>query len=163
MITNYFSPLEFLVSIKRLPNVEFFTQRASIPSISATPVEIPNVFNRMYQTPDKLNYDNFNFSFIIDENMSNYLEVFNWMKGITFPENFNQFKTTNDSRDGIISDVTLVVLNSNKNGSIKIDFKNCFPIALSEVTLDTTQTDIIYPEATVTFQYDYFDIELIKD
>ena len=162
MITNYFSPLEFIVSVKRLPNVEFFTQRTQIPGVSATPVEKPNPFNVMYETPDKLRYDNLNFSFIIDEKMNNYLEIYNWIKGITFPQNFDQFKAINESKEGRFSDISVLVLNSSKNPSINITYKNCFPISLSEVVLDTTSPDLIYPEATVTFQYDYYEIEQIK-
>lgn len=159
MITNYFSPLEFLVTVKRLPNIEFFTQRTQIPGVSAQPVEKPNPFNRMFETPDKLTYNNFDFSFIIDEKMNNYLEVYNWIKGITFPQNFEQFKEINESKEGRFSDISIIVLNSSKNPSIEITFKNCFPIALSDVSLDTTQTDVIYPEATATFQYDYYEIK----
>jgi hypothetical protein len=158
MITNYFSPLEFIVSVKRLPHVEFFTQRTQIPGISAQPIEKPNPFNRTFQTPDKLTYNNFEFSFIIDEKMNNYIEVYNWIKGITFPQRFDQFKQINESKEGLISDISIIALNSNKNPSIEISFKNCFPIGLSEVTLDTTSSDIIYPQATATFQYDYYEI-----
>jgi hypothetical protein len=162
MITNYFTPLEFVVTIKRMPNIEFFTQRATIPGISATPVQVPTPFNKMFETPDELQFNNFDFSFIIDEQMNNYLEVFNWMTGLTGPKDFNQFKNLKASSDGLISDVTIVVLNSSKNPSIRIDFKNCFPIALSDVVLDTTQSDVIYPEATVTFQYDYYEISKVS-
>lgn len=163
MITNYFSPLEFIVTVKRLPNVEFFTQRTTIPGISAQPVEKPTPFNRVFETPDKLTYDNFSFSFIIDEKMENYLEVHNWLKAISFPQNYQQFKTINESEEGLKSDITIVVLNSSKNPSITITFKNCFPISLSEVLLDTTSQDLTYAEANVTFQYDYYEISQIKN
>jgi hypothetical protein len=159
MITNYFSPLEFIVTVKRLPHIEFFTQRTQIPSVSATPVEKPTPFNIMYETPDKLRYENFNFSFIIDEKMNNYLEIYNWIKGITFPQNYGQFKEINESKEGRFSDISVLVLNSNKNPSINVTYRNCFPISLSEITLDTTSSDLIYPEAIVTFQYDYYEIE----
>lgn len=162
MITNYFSPLEFIVTVKRLPHVEFFTQRTQIPGVSATPVEKPNPFNVMYETPDKLRYNNFEFSFIIDEKMNNYLEIYNWIKGITFPQNFGQYKDINESSEGRISDISVLVLNSSKNPSINITYRNCFPITLSDVTLDTTSSDLIYPEATVTFQYDYYEIEQVS-
>lgn len=161
MITNYFSPLEFIVTVKRLPYIEFFTQRTEIPGVSAIPIEKPNPFNKTYETPDKLTYNNFEFSFIIDEKMNNYIEVYNWIKGITAPQNFGQFKEINESEEGRFSDISVLVLNSNKNPSIAINYKNCFPISLSEVSLDTTSPDIVYPQATVTFQYDYFEIEQV--
>ena len=162
MITNFFTPLEFLVTINRLPNIEFFTQRTVIPGISANPIRHPTMFNAIYETPDELTYNNFEFSFIIDENMNNFLEVFNWMVSMTGPKNFDQFKQLKESKEGIISDISIVVLNSNKNSSIRINFKDCFPISLSEITLDTTQSDVQYPTATVTFQYDYYEIEKVN-
>ena len=162
MITNYFSPLEFIVSVKRLPNVEFFTMRTQIPSVSSSPIVHSTPFNNLFETPDKLTYDNFNFSFIIDEKMNNYLEIYNWIKGVTFPQNFDQFKAINESKESRFSDISVLVLNSSKNPSINITYRDCFPISLSEITLDTTSSDIIYPEATVTFQYDYYEIEQIS-
>jgi hypothetical protein len=161
MITNYFSPLEFVVTVKRLPNVQFFTQRATIPSVTKQPIDKPTPFKVLYETGDVVTYSELNLSFIVDEQMNNYIEVFNWIKGLTFPENFDQFKNLAESEDGLRSDISVIVKNSNKNPSIVIDYYDCFPISLSEVLLDTTQSDIIYPEATVTFQYNYFSISQI--
>lgn len=159
MITNYFTTVEFLVTIKRLPEVEFFVQRTQIPGISANAPTSPSPFNRLVQTPDKLQYDPLELSFIVDEKMNNYLSVFSWIKGLTFPERYSQFKNLADSEHKIYSDISIVCLNSHKNPVLKIDFTDCIPVSLSLVNLDTTQTDVVYPEATVTFNYNYFNIE----
>lgn len=161
MITNYLSPLEFRVAIKRLPNVEFFIQRTSIPGISADPAELPSPFNKTFQTPDKMTFNNLDLSFIIDENMGNYLEIFNWISGIASPRDFNQYKRISESDEGTISDITIQILNSHKNLNLEAKFINCFPISLSDINLDTTQSDVVYPEATATFAYDSFTIEKI--
>jgi hypothetical protein len=42
----------------------------------------------------------------------NYLEIYNWIKGITFPQNFDQFKEINESKEGRFSDISVLVLNS---------------------------------------------------
>lgn len=158
MITNYLSPLEFEVSVKRLPNIEFFVQKTSIPSITATAPEMASPMNRIYQTPDKLTYGDFSLSFIVDEKMENYLEIFNWMVSLTAPQEYGQYKKLRDSEDGLISDISILLKNSHKNPNLVISYKNCFPISLDAVELDTTQQDVTYPEATVTFQYDFFTI-----
>lgn len=163
MITNYFSPLEFQVNIKRLPNVEFFVQKTAIPGVSGNPAIMPTPFNRLNFTPDKLQYSPLELSFIVDEEMKNYLEVFNWIKGTTFPERYEQYKNLAESEHGIDSDITIVALNSHKNPIIRINFTNCIPTALSPVILDTTSPDVVYPEATATFTYDYFDITPYRD
>lgn len=162
MITNYLSPLEFRILVQRLPNVSFFTQRVSIPDVSATGTDQPTPFNRAYQQPNSLTYSTLDLNFILDEEMENYIEIFNWLKGITFPENYDQYTRQKDSKFGLYSDITVTILNSHKNPKIEFTYKNCFPISLSSVRMDTTQPDITYPEATVTFQYDYFDINVLK-
>lgn len=162
MITNYLSPLEFQVTVKKLPNVEFFVQKFDIPSISMSPPEMPTPFNRIYQGADKLTYAEINLSFIIDEKMANYKEVMDWMISITAPQSFDQYRGPSKNKEDMFSDVSVLILNSNKNANIRFDFANCFPISLSSVSLDTTQQDIIYPEASVTFQYDYFTMEVLR-
>lgn len=159
MITNYLSPVGFVVSISRLPNVEFFTQRATIPSVSLVPTIQSTPIHTLYATGDRLEYAEFDLSFLIDESMNNYNEILSWMEGIGSPEKLEQYKNLEDGKDGVTSDVTFIISNSNKNPNIRFTFTNCFPIGLSPVSLDVTQPDISYPEATVSFRYDRFTFE----
>jgi hypothetical protein len=158
MIPNYMSPLEFVVSVKRLPNVQFFTQTVNIPSLALQVIEQPNPFKPIPITGDRLTFGDLPIAFIIDESMNNYIEVFNWMKGITFPENYDQFKNLKNSEYGLLTDISIVIMNSHKNPNIEIQFQDCFPVSLSDVTLDTTQNDVVYPQATVTFAFKNFTI-----
>lgn len=158
MITNYLSPVEFVVTVKRLPNVQFFTQKISVPSISMTGIERPTPFKPVYETGDRLTYNELNLSFIIDENMDNYREIFDWMVGLSFPESFDQYKTLKESDSGLKSDISLVIMNSHKNPNIEITFKDCFPTNLSEISLDTTSQDVQYPEASASFVYNSYSI-----
>ena len=158
MIPNYMSPLEFVVSVKRLPNVQFFTQTVNIPSLALQIIEYPNPFKPIPVTGDLLTFGDLPIAFIIDESMNNYIEVFNWMKGITFPENYDQFKNLKNSEYGLLTDISIVIMNSHKNPNIEIQFQDCFPVSLSDVTLDTTQNDVVYPQATVTFAFKNFTI-----
>lgn len=159
IVPNYFSPLEFKIIIKRLPNVEFFTQRSMIPSISSNPIVQPTRFNPVYQTPDQVNFSNLDLTFIVDENLNNYTEIFNWMIASTFPENHNQFRRLEETEEGLFSDISVTIMNSKKNSNIEVYYKNCFPISLSDIQLNTTDQDVTYPEVTTTFQYDTFSIK----
>jgi hypothetical protein len=159
MINNYLSPLEFKILIKRLPNVEFFTQRAMVPSISTTAVQQPTRFNPVFRTPDQVNFSNLDLTFIVDEAMKNYMEIFNWILSTANVISHDRYSRLASSPEGLFSDITIVILNSKKNPNIEVTYTNCFPISLSEISLNTTESDVTYPEATVTFQYDTFDIK----
>lgn len=156
---NYFSPLSFIVTVNRLPNIEFYTQRFLVPGIFSQPVAKSTPIAQIFETPDRLTYGEFDLGFIIDENMENYIEIVDWMKGITSPETTDQYRDLAKSQEKIKSDISVIVNNSHKNKNKKFVFKDCFPIGLSSISLDVRGTDIQYPEATATFRYNYFDIE----
>jgi hypothetical protein len=161
MITNYLAPTSFIVTVSRLPKVEFFTQTTSIPSISISPVTNNTPIQNFYSSGDRIEYSDFDLGFIVDERMDNYIEVLRWMEGLGSPETTDQYKDIENSKDGITSDITITIHNSHKNPNIRVIYKNCFPTALSQVDLSVTSTDVAYPQATVTFRYDTFVIEQI--
>ena len=161
MITNYLAPTSFIVTVARMPNVEFFVQRASIPALTMNPVGVASPIASLYSTPDRISYSDFDLGFIVDERMENYLEILRWMEGLGSPESTDQFKAIETTKDGTVSDISIVVHNSHKNPNIKITLKNCFPISMSSVNLNVATTDVQYPEVTATFRYDTFEIEQI--
>ena len=161
MITNYLAPTSFVVTVSRMPNVEFFTQRASIPALTMNPVSVQSPITTLYGTGDRVSYADFDLGFIVDERMNNYLEILRWIEGLGSPESTDQYKKLEGTKDGTVSDISVVIHNSHKNPSIKMTLKNCFPVSLSSINLSVAASDIQYPEATATFRYDTFEIEQI--
>ena len=158
---NYLSPLEFLVTIKRLPNTEFFTQSIQIPGINTTPVETENPFNRLMWTPEKVQYAPLDLSFMIDEDMSNYREIHDWIVGTASPQNPLQYRKLKESREGLTSDISVLIETNKKNANVLITYKDCFPIGLTPLQLDTRTHDVVYPQASATFVYNWFTIEKV--
>ena len=97
--------------------------------------------------PDKIEYNPFDLTFLVDEKMQNYKEIHDWILGLVTEDDFAVRKAR---------DVTLQVLNSHNNVSQEIQFIDAFPINLSSLPFDATTTDIQYLTASVTFQYSYF-------
>lgn len=162
MITNYLSPVSFLVVIERLPNTEFFTQRVTIPSLSmASPTQSSPMLN-IYRVPDRIEYGELDLSFIVDESMNNYNEILSWMEGLGAPESSNQRLNLQKSKYGSQSDISIVIQNSNRNPNLKFTFTEAFPVNLSGVELDVTGSDIIYPTCNVTFRYTNMKFEKIS-
>jgi hypothetical protein len=153
---NFLRNNEFDVAIRRLPELQFHAKRASLPSLSTTPIRQPTRFNPVSITGDRVEYGDFSVTFLVDENLKNYEKIFDWIHGYAFPQSHNQFKDISESEDGIYSDISLIVKNSHTNPIINFTFKNCFPTNLSEISLDTSAGNET-PECTVTFAYDSFD------
>ena len=112
-----------------------------------------------------------NLSFIVDEDLNNWTELYNWLTGLSSPERYSQYKDLKDkgtgtqaitgSRTSIYSDATLVILNSNMNQNHQILFKELFPTSLSALNFSTSSPDIDFITADVSFRYAYYNYEKV--
>lgn len=162
---NFLSPLNFRFQIKKTPYVNFFIQKVNIP-----PIEIPNPVpnNPFVKTPipgEHLNFGDLKITFKVDEDLQNYLELHNWLIALGKPENFDQYKTIQDipsiTGDGIYSDISLLVLSSAKRANYEITYVDAFPVALGEITFNTTDTNVNFIETTAVFKYTHYTIKNI--
>ena len=93
---DYASPTQFKFGIHQLPKVEFFTVSANVPGISAGVVTRATPFKDIPLVGEKLTYENLSITFQIDEYLENYISLHNWMKGIGFPTDRQEFRTYRD-------------------------------------------------------------------
>lgn len=165
MAQNFLSPIGFRFVLKRAPKIEYYIQAANVPSLTAGFATVPTPFHNLSLSPDKLEYGDFSISFRVDEDMQNYLELYNWLVGMTFPDNFDQYANITTRRQGdtsgIYSDATLTILNSTMNVNIEINFEDLIPISISDIQLDVKASDINYVEATASFRYKSFTVNVI--
>ena len=88
---NYLSPVGYRFTLKRAPNVEFFVQRVRIPGLTLPVVERPTPFVKIPEPGDHLEFDTLSVTFKINEDLDNYLEIFDWMIALGKPEKFEQY------------------------------------------------------------------------
>lgn len=167
---NFLSPIGFKFILSKCPKVDFFSNTASIPSISLGSAIQVNPYKDIALPGDKLLYDDFQMNFLVDENMENYIQIHKWMEGLGFPENIKQFGDlaagNTDFPDAnpqmgyknIYSDGTLQILNSNYNVVKQIKFLDLFPVSLSSLDFNATDRDYNYFTAVVTFKYTIYNI-----
>lgn len=161
---NFFNPIQAEFHIRRLPNVNFFCQKVTIPGMAMTAIHTPSPFTKVKQPGDAIEFDELVVTFKVDEYLTNYLEVAEWMLRLGFPEDFSQYRKLGTSRwtgDGPTSDGAVLFLDSKSNPKLQCDFVDLFPISISSVTMDSTMTDVEYLTATVTFAYTLYNISTL--
>ena len=152
---NFLSPLGFRFVMNRAPNLEYFCQAPALPTISMNEILQSNPVGALPRFGDRITYEPFNLRFRVDEDMNNYLEIHDWLVSIGHPEKLEQF---NDVKEKL-SDGSILILTSNSNPHIRVSFEDMFPLSLTPLQFDVTQTDIEYLEAEVVFRYRKFSIE----
>jgi len=165
---NFLSPTGFKFTLNRAPKVAFFSNSANIPGMTLG-VAIQPTYLKDIDTPgDKIVFDDFTLRFLVDEDLKNYMEVHNWIRGLGYPDslkdiydlqNQQEYVDMSESKNmNIYSDGTLTILSSSLTPNFKIKFNDLWPYSLSSLNFDATDTDIQYFTADVTFKYTIYEI-----
>ena len=162
---NFLSPVGFQFSIKKLPHVNYFCQSANIPDITLAQTDLTNPFINLPSPGTKLTFGALDVTFRIDEDLKNYKEIYNWLIGLGFPDNFEQRTAIARSKNPgiasvgeIFSDASLLITTSAYKTNISIDFVDAYPVSLSTLAFNIATTDIEYLEATASFVYRRYNI-----
>ena len=166
---NFLSPTGFKFNLKRSPGVAFFCNQANIPDLNLGVTEQPTYLRDIPTPGDKLDFGDLNLRFLVDEDLTNFMEIQNWLRGLGYPETVQEFRDLEKSgtipvRDyvqsgqDVYSDGTLQILSSNLNAKFNVKFRDLFPTSLTTLTFDATDTDIEYFTADVSFKYTIYDL-----
>ena len=161
---NFLSGVAFKFNLTKFPKVDFFSNSARIPELSLELAQQSSYLKNIAVPGERLTYGDFTLRFLVDENMENYMAVHNWLKGVGFPETPQQFKDLTTDSDGIrdekevFSDGSLHILNSNFQNVAIVKFQDLFPVGLTSLEFDATETDINYFTAEVVMRYTVYSI-----
>lgn len=162
---NFLHPNKFHLTFKRIPNLQFFCQAVTVPGISMGEIPVPTPFVEKYSPGEKAIYDIMNVTFAIDETMSSWIEIHDWIRGMTFPEKFEEYQNLSrqnkwaDKPQPQFSDATLTVFSSSFTPLLRFNFVDAFPTSVSSIVLSTQDTPDNVLTADVSFRYTYYNIE----
>ena len=156
----------FQIDIPLAPSVNEWVQSVSLPGITLGEASLENPFIRQPEPGDKLIFSPLSFSFIVDEQMKNFIEMFNWMNALGFPENLQQYgvmphQVNRVSDKQVSCDITILVYNNQTKPILKFTMFGCFPIALGDMPLNVAGTDSETPICTGDIMYRNYVIESI--
>ena len=166
---NFLSPLGFKFALKRSPGVAFFCNQANIPEMTLGVAEQPTPFKDIPVPGDKIQFGDLQLRIMVDEDLENFMEIQNWIRGLGYPENMDEFEDLTkqsvlggfgfaQSGDNIYSDGTLQILSNNLVPAFQVVFSDLFPYSLSTVQFDATDTDVEYFTADVSFKYTVYTL-----
>ena len=124
------------------PMMNFFLQEFTLPGVKLNQVTRSTPFVDPNEVGEKMVYNDFNCTFLVDSNFANYNEIFSWMRRIT-------------SRGSAIDQEDNPVLIINNVESITL--MGAWPTSISSLRFRANETDVVYLTCDVTFNIDYFD------
>ena len=180
-VFDYATGTQWRLAFNRIPKTTWFCTAANVPGITLGEAQYATPMSDMFVTGGKLTFETLNITFLVDEELQNYRELWDWLVGIGSPVNHSQWETTLSKGDGAIrsfatpdadprtkstyeesnlySDATLIVYNSKNIPKVNVNFKNMFPTSLSSLEYSQELTDVEYFKASATFRYLYYEFE----
>lgn len=167
---NYLRPHAFKFALDIIHGVSFFCQSANMPLLQLGTANFDTRLKNIPLPGEKLEYSELVIRFIIQENMENYIELYNWLVGLGSPEDVRQYQAWNeqsfkrfpnliDKDASNYSDGVLSILDSDYNPTVNIYYKNCFPTSLQGLEFDISSGDTQYLTAQATFNFQQYKIE----
>ena len=147
---NQLNVVSFETNFLRMPGVNYFCQRVSIPGITLSNSILSTPYANIPIEGDVLEFEDLTIGFIVDEDMQNYLELYNWLQSIGFPEKFPQY---DNETSAIKSDVNILIQTNKSNPNYNIVFKDVFPVSLGAIAFDTNDTTLAPIVIDATFKY----------
>ena len=174
-IFDYATGTQWRLAFNRLPKMTWFCTAANLPGISLGEATFPTPMHDIFLTGDKLTFENLNITFIVDEELQNYRELWNWLVGMGAPKERSQVLTELKKGDSSVrrkgvsyeesnfySDATLIIYNSKNIPKVEVKFTDMFPTSLSALEYSQELTDVEYFKASATFRYMYYEFETSK-
>lgn len=139
----------------------YYMQKFTVPAITLGTVEVPNPFSNLPLAGDHIDWGDLSIEFIVDEDMQNYGELYNWIIDLGLPDSFALANTVYSPQaiqqgNGPSTTGTLIVLNSSLQENIKFDFVDIFPIGMTSIQMSLTDNDIVYKTCIASFNYRRF-------
>lgn len=159
--TSILQSTKFTFIIPDKPFLKYFCQTVYLPSISTGEAIVPTPFSNTYRHGDKLIFEPFTITAIIDEDLRVWEETYKWLVSLTRPQNWEQYakKTVRDVMTPLYFDGFLTINTNANNPNLRIKFHNCFPTSIGMVNFDTKVDADVIPTADFTFRYDLYEIE----
>jgi hypothetical protein len=136
---NYLSPVGFKLVLEKFRGVDFFCQRVNLPDVTMPFTEVPTRFRQFpIVAGGGVTYGDLTVSFIVDEELINWKEIYNWIRA---NGNSEEHMPTEEPE---YSSGQILIYTSSYNVNHVIDFENLFPISISEIILFVTKRLLLH-------------------
>jgi hypothetical protein len=162
--TNLLQPTKFILAFNHLPTVQFFCQQANLPGVTLGIAEFPTPLRNVPVAGNKLSYNEFDITFMVDEELKSWNELYKWLLAIGSPKSteerqrLNSLQNTFTTGNSYYSDASLTIMSALNNPLLRVNFLRMFPVSISDIVFDTKLSADTIVTATAKFQYEYFEI-----
>ena len=107
-VFDYATGNQWRLAFNRLPKTTWFCTAANLPGIQLGEASYPTPMADTFVAGDKLTFETLNITFLVDEELQNYRELWEWLVGIGAPKQHSQWTTALTKGDGLTTTFSAV-------------------------------------------------------
>lgn len=158
--TNLLQTNAYQLVLPRFPKTQFFATDFVLPDMTLPSANVATPFVNIPMAGDKPMFSPMRFNFLINEDMSNFQEVHDWIYSIGFAESnldYTQYANKTVPYQSLgEQDAQVIVLSSKGNPIRTITFFDAIPISLSGMEFTSQDPSTNYVKASVAMAYSHY-------
>lgn len=160
--SNELNTTNFKLYFPNIPNVVYWCQEVNHPSINMGTSILPSPVKAIPIPGDKVEFEDLTISFLVDEDLKNYIELYNWIGKMCPISSLSDVVNSSVNSITEIQNTTSIrrvqaslhILTNNKNYNLTIRYHNCFIYNLGEINFTTK--DFLKVPITASFKITHF-------
>tara|TARA_R110000765_G_scaffold409123_1_gene507215 strand:+ start:851 stop:1378 length:528 start_codon:yes stop_codon:yes gene_type:complete len=157
---NLLSNVSFNMDMGRFPGMNFYIQSVTLPGVTLSEIMIPTGPARIpyKEISGSAVFEPLSVTFLVDEDMNNYFEIWNWVQIVAGIEadQYSKMLKEDPMKVSAKTDITLHILTSHRNVNIEMKFFDAFPSGVEAMTFDFRSPSVDYQPMTISFSYSHF-------
>jgi hypothetical protein len=145
---NYLTSNRATLQISGLEDVEFSITQFNLPSLTLQYNDVATPFMNAREATSKPDFGDLEITFLVDENIKNWLAVFNWCMDLAF-----QRTSTPRFAEGKI-----IVYSSHNNPIVTFRLVGLVPVFISDLNFTEMVAETTPVSATARFAMTYYDV-----
>lgn len=137
-------------------NINYFVVSANLPGLILGTAEQITPLGRIPWSGDG-QFEELVIEFIVDSDLTNWIEIFSWIRMATTLKNREDYDKLKVHRDGF-----LIIKSNQLTPKVKIQFDNLVPMSLSGLDFDSRSSESTPLTASVSFAYTHYDVEVLN-
>jgi hypothetical protein len=155
---NYLSGNRAVLNIAELPDTSFNIQNFSLPSLQLPAATHNSPYFDRPEYGDKIAWESLEAEFIVLEDMSNWLQAYNWINSVGSPRD----RTKEFAKAPFkYSDATVTLYSSHNNPLVRFKFIECVPTVLGGVRFNEVISETTTVTSFLTMEYLRYDVEVV--
>lgn len=158
-------PSKYTITFARMPSIQYFCQKVNVPGFSYPNTDQATPFINRKIPGNKIEYSTLDIEWTLEETLQSWLEIWQWGRDLADTKSFTEYANLprlSSTLNGVpfpqYSDCILTINSTQNNPKLMIRFRDCFPINLSDIQMDTTTSDDNPIVSNASFAYFYPEI-----